>query len=175
MYPCHHHPTERSLRNTPRNQFPFASPLQVFLLQALLRGQQYPRNRAAYDALAKAGKPWDKLVAAPLARVAEDPLFRVAEEWTLPQFQKKLAGKKISLPRATSVESMLCTHGNRRATWYAIFECGEITSRQVRRGALNRRNVEQWLRAMFSCFVESIPGPENVGTRSSCRRLTGTI
>lgn len=104
---------------------------QVFLLQALLRGNSYPRTRIVFDALAEAGKPWDLLVAAPLARIEEDPLFRVDEGWTLPQFQPRLAGMRIPMPRATSVESMLCAHGNRRATWHAIFECGEITSRQV--------------------------------------------
>lgn len=105
---------------------------KVFLLQALLRGERYPRTQAAYDALAKAGKPWHELIASPLARIAEDPLFRVADEWTAPGFQESLAGAKMPLPRCTSVESMLCAHGNRRVTWHAIFECGEITSRQVR-------------------------------------------
>lgn len=114
----------------PKN--PVSPPLpQVFLLQALLRGNSYPRTQAAFDSLAKDGKSWDKLIAAPLARIAEDPLFRVDGEWTLPQFQRRLAGMRIPMPRATSVESMLCAHGNRRVTWRAIFECGEITSRQV--------------------------------------------
>ncbi|CAN0411321.1 unnamed protein product, partial [Hapterophycus canaliculatus] len=80
---------------------------------------------------------WDKLIAAPLARIAEDPLFRVAEEWTVPRFQEPLAGKKVPLPQCTSVESMLCAHGNRRVTWHAIFECGEITSKQILRNLVN--------------------------------------
>ncbi|CAM9911654.1 unnamed protein product [Scytosiphon promiscuus] len=110
---------------------------KVFLLQALLRGQPYPRDQAAFDALADAGKPWDKLIAAPLARIGEDPLFRVADEWTVPVFQETLAGKKIPLPQCTSVESMLCAHGNRRITWHAIFECGEITSKQILRNLVS--------------------------------------
>jgi len=121
--------------NPPHQSSPitnFPETVQVFLLQAILRGQQYPRTRAAYDVLAAAGQPWDKLVAAPLARIDEDPLFRVAEGWALPGFQERLAGKKIPLPRATSVESMLCAHGNRRVTWHAIFECGEVTAKQVK-------------------------------------------
>ncbi|CAM9856621.1 unnamed protein product, partial [Hapterophycus canaliculatus] len=44
--------------------FPIISPHvylashQVYLLQALLRGQHYPKSQAAFDALAAAGKPW---------------------------------------------------------------------------------------------------------------------
>eukprot|EP00752_Nemacystus_decipiens_P008322 g7437.t1 len=110
---------------------------KVFLLQALLRGNRYPPTQAAFAALAKAGQPWDKLIAAPLARIAEDPLFRVDGEWTLPQFQPRLAGVRIPMPRATSVECMLCAHGNRRATWHAIFDCGEITSRQILRNVVS--------------------------------------
>lgn len=108
-----------------------ATHYQGFLLQALLRRHKYPPTQMAYDALTKAGKPWDKLIAAPLACISEDPLFRVADAWTLPSFQEQLAGQPIPLPQCNSVESTLCAHGNRRATWDVIFECGEITSRQV--------------------------------------------
>lgn len=143
---------------TPRTN-PVAPPPQVFLLQALLRGHPYPRTQAAFDALAKAGKPWVKFIAAPLVRIADDPLFRVYDEWMLPQFQPQLAGKKVPMPRATSVESMLCTHGNRRATWHAIFECGEITSRQV---CIEQPKSGLWLR--LSCLVENAQ-TRNEGTR----------
>ncbi|CBJ28634.1 conserved unknown protein [Ectocarpus siliculosus] len=131
---------------------------KVFLLQALLRGERYPRTQAAYDALAKAGKPWHELIAAPLARIAEDPLFRVADEWTAPGFQESLAGAKIPLPRCTSVESMLCAHGNRRVTWHAIFECGEVTSRQILRNVVNLAMINFPVEVVKVQLLKSIDG-----------------
>lgn len=70
-------------------------------------------------------------MAAPLSKIAEDPLFSVDDEWTVPGFQERLAGKNIPRPKSTSVASMLCAHGNRRVTWHAIMDCGQITSAQA--------------------------------------------
>lgn len=106
-------------------------PRQVFLLQALLRSECYPATQKAYDALSKAGRPWDKLVVAPLARIDEDPLFRVDGDWLATGFQKQLAGQKVPRPHSTSVESMICAYGNRRVTWHAILDCGQITMTQA--------------------------------------------
>lgn len=106
---------------------------QVFLLQALLRGTRYPKSRELYDALSAAGRPWDTSIAAPLARVAQDPLFRVDPEWTVSGFQEKLAGRRVPRPAPVSVEAMLCAHGNTRSTWHAILDCGQITPAQVER------------------------------------------
>ena len=103
----------------------------MYLLQALLRSERYPKTQHIYNALAKAGLHWDKLIVAPLVRIAADPLFIVDEEWTSPGFQRKLSGKRVPRPKRASVESMLCAHGNRRVTWHAILDCGEITPTQA--------------------------------------------
>lgn len=110
---------------------------QVFLLQMLVRRQTYPKDETAYNVLAAKGHSWDKTVVVPLSVISGDPLFRVNDDWTATGFQARLVGKPIPKPASSSVDSMLCAHGNRRATWHAILDCGQVTPAQVLVGGMS--------------------------------------
>lgn len=105
---------------------------QVYLLQALVRGETYPTSKEEFQALSKHdGKSYFTRFALPLAAIDADPLFAVGEGWMRAEFDETLAGKRIARPTCTEVGSMMMVHGNRRVTWHAIFDCGEITPAQV--------------------------------------------